>query len=240
MKKVTFYAAVLFSAMTMFSACSSKSDDPTPEKPSQEELDQKRADEMIVTADSTFQAIVDGHWVISKFEPSKDLEDASKTQDGAAALTLIKKAAHVRDFLLEGSFAKENDTYAMHVDVNLDESKLDDAILDYQEEVQGMPKDWGMVFPKEQNLAEIRRIMAAPFAQDDAAIEDVTNDQTGLVVLKIKGRDFKGSNYETMLEGGRKLIADNGDKLYFEGNNLVVEVSNKEYGISRWVFAPAK
>ncbi|BDC98654.1 hypothetical protein [Persicobacter psychrovividus] len=246
MKKVTFYAAVLFSAMTMFSACSSKSDDPTPEKPSQEEVDAQHLAAMKQTADSTYAAIIAGDWKLEKFIPSDDMLKASQTPDGAPALTIINKAKGAIDFGLTLDFHKEVNGQKIVVDTknfdDLSQGEKDKKCEDLQVAIYGFGYDVFKMVTEDNYAVEIFGAYASPFATDEASTDDITDKDTGEVKVAVNPTDFSSFDYENMLMHGKEVVLNNTDKIYFQDGKLVVESTEHtyKYGVSQYIFAPAK
>lgn len=230
MKKMNLYFALLLGAMISFTACS-KDDELTAE-----EKEAKQTKELLETITANFDAITAKKWTLKEFQPSADMLAASETDDGVVALTTITKAAQVPNFNMVLSFASEGDLYKTDVAINVPEADLEAKLIAYQDAIAGFPAGF-LYESKEYYMAGVRRVIAAPFAADEAEIEEIVDEATGDCILKIGQTDFSKLSYEDLVLAQKKLIAGNNDKIYMnEDGTLTVETTSADYGVSKYIY----
>ncbi|WP_142531814.1 hypothetical protein [Saccharicrinis carchari] len=235
MKKMNVFFVLMLGAVVSFSSCSSD-DDLTPEE--QEAKDKK---ELLAEITVNYNMVIAKQWAYKAFEPSADLLAASKTEDGADALTTIAKAEHAKNFNLVLSFGMEGDSAKAKVDVNLSDEEIDVQLKAFQDDLYPDFAEWGFILGKESTLASFRRVIAAPFAADDLKIDDITNEETGLCIFKIGMRDFTELNYDDLVLNQKKLVGGNVDKIYLNADGtLTVEVTDEKYGVSKLILEEVK
>ncbi|MBI9059159.1 MAG: hypothetical protein JEZ01_15465 [Labilibaculum sp.] len=230
MNKFNYLFALLLGALVSFTSCD-KDDDLSPE-----ELEAKQTEELIETITANFDAVTTKKWSFKEFQPSADMLAASTTQDGVVALTTIVKAEQAPSFNMVVSFITEGDFKMTDVAVNVPEADLEAKLIAYQDAIAGFPAGF-LYDTKEYYLSSVRRIVAAPFAADEDAIEDIVNEDTGECILKIKKSDFSTLTYEDVVLAQKKMFAGNGDKIYInEDGSLTVEVTSEDYGVSKYIY----
>lgn len=230
MRKVNVFFALLLGTMIGFTSCS-EDDELTPE-----ELEAKQTEELLETITSNFDAITSKKWTLKEFQPSDDMVAASKTEDGAVALTTITKAEHAKEFNFVLSFVADGALFKPEVDIDLSDEEIDTKLKAFQDAVYPDFAEWGFILGKESTLASFRRVIAAPFAADDLKIDDITNEETGLCIFSIAMNDFSSLSYEDLVLSQKQLIEGNSDKIYMnEDGTLTVETSDETYGISKTI-----
>ncbi|WP_430812882.1 MULTISPECIES: hypothetical protein [unclassified Carboxylicivirga] len=229
MKRSNILVALMMSLFVGFTACS---DDDTLTKEEQEQKDQQ---ELLAKINDNFEAITTKAWAFTAFEPSDDLVAASQTDD-ATALTMVVKGEQATNFNMVLSFTVEGDIIKPSVAMNVAEADMLPKLLAYQTAISGLELDF--LFDTEAAYqAEIRRIIAAPLAADELTREELTNEETGLCIFSISQNDFSALSYEDLVLSQRKLVAGNDDKIYIDADGtLVVEATNKAYGVSKYRF----
>lgn len=234
MKKFNVFFALLLGAMISFTSCS---DD---DELTAEELEAKQTKELLETITTNFDAITTKKWAYKEFQPSADMEAASKTDDGYAALTTIVKAEQAPNFNMVLSFTVEGDLHNADVALNVPEADLETKLITYQDAIAGFPSGF-LYDTKEYYMASVRRIVAAPFAADEAEIEDIVDEDTGECILKIGKSDFSKLSYDDLVLSQKKLIAGNSDKIYLnDDGSLTVEVTDEKYGVSKYIYNEVK
>jgi uncharacterized Zn finger protein (UPF0148 family) len=236
MKKMNKFFALMLGAVICFSACS---DD---DELTQEEKDAKQAKELVEQITETYTTITDKKWSYKEFQPSKAMEDASKTDDGATAKTRINDAKHALNFNMELSFKAEGDKVKPSIAMNVPEDELEAKVLTYLNE------PWGFELFTEVSdselksyLAQFRRVIAAPLAADKLGTDEITNEETGLCVFTIALRDYSEMTYDDVILNQKKFIAGNDDKIYLnEDGTLTVESTHKDYGVSKIILEEVK
>ncbi len=234
MKKMNLFFALMVGALIGFSSCS-KDDDLSPE-----ELEAKQTKELLEKISANYDAITSKKWALKEFQPSASMVAASKTEDGAVALTTIVKGQQASNFNMVLSFAAEGALHKTNVAINVPEADLEATLIAFQDAIAGF--EAGFLYDtKEYYMASVRRIVAAPFAADDSKIEDIVNEETGECILKIGKTDFSKLSYDDLVLEQRKLVAGNNDKIYKnEDGTLTVETTSKEFGVSKYIYQEVK
>jgi hypothetical protein len=231
MRKVNVFLALLMGVMVLFTSCSEDDD------LSSEELEAKQTEELLQTISSNFDAITSKKWTFNEFQPSADMLTASKTEDGVVALTTIVKAEQVSNFDMVLSFEQKGTVHNVNVAINVPEVELEAKLITFQDAIAGFEAGFLYDTP-EYYMASVRRVIAAPFAADEDGIEDIVDETTGESKLTIKKQDFSALTYEDLVLSQKKLIAGNSDKIYTnEDGSLTVEVTDEEYGVSKYVYS---
>ncbi len=244
MKKFNLFFALLLCTIISFSSCSDDDETPAKEEEQQpveeeltpEELEAKQKQELLETITANFDAITSKKWTLKEFQPSDDMLEASKTEDGYAALTTIVKAEQAQNFGLVVSFSEEGNTEKVNVALNVAEDELEAKLIAFQDAIAGF--EAGFLYDtQEYYISSIRRVVAAPFAADDKKIEDIVDENTGECILTISESDFSLLSYEDLVLAQRKLVSGNSDKIYMnEDGSLTVEVTSEDYGVSKYIF----
>lgn len=246
--KKSILFALMVGAVISFTACSSdtekpdtgdveepKDEEPEDELTEEEKQELKRV-ELQETITANFETITNNKWQYEEFEASESMIEASKTEDGADALTTILNSKHSKNFNLTISFNDEK--HNVSADVNLEDEQIDIFLKEYQDELYPDFADWGFILGKDEVLGAFRRIVASPFAADNLKIDEITDEDTGLVIFSIEMRDFTDLSYEDTVLAQNKLIKDNADKMYLneEGTLLTVETTHEKYGVSKVIY----
>ncbi len=234
MKKMNFYFALLIGAIMSFSACSSD------DEMTEEEKEAQQTQELLETITTNFNNITSKKWTLKQFEPSASMLEASKTEDGYVALTIITKAVQALDFNMVLSFTAQGDLFKTNVAINVAEEDLENKLIEYQDAISGFQA--GFLYDTEEYyMASLRQVMAAPFAADNAKIEDIVNETTGECILTIKKADFSNLAYDDVFLSQRKLVAGNNDKIYInQDGTLTVETTSTAFGVSKYIYQEVK
>lgn len=234
MSKINIFFTLLLGAVVSFSSCS-KDDELTPE-----ELEAKEAKELLENITANFNTITSKEWAFQEFQPSADLLAASKTEDGVVAKTTMVKIEQVNNFGLVLSFEAAGDLFKTNVAMNVPEAEMEEKLIAYQDAIAGFPAGF-LYDTKEYYMASVRRIIAAPFAADEAKIEEIVDESTGKCILEIGQRDFSNLSYDDLVLAQKKLIAGNSDKIYInEDGTLTVETTSEDYGVSKFILKEVK
>lgn len=236
MKKFNVFFALLLGAMISFTSCS---DD---DELTAEELEAKQTKELLETITTNFDAITTKKWAYKEFQPSADMEAASKTDDGYAALTRITDAKYAKDFNMVLSFVANGDLYSPGIAMNVPEDELEAIVLNSLNEPYGFEVYTELTDSQLKSyLAQYRRVVASPFAADDLTTDEITSEETGLCIFSIGIRDFSSLSYDDLVLSQKKLIAGNSDKIYMnEDGTLTVETTSTEYGVSKLILTEEK
>lgn len=243
-KKILF--ALMIGAFVGFTSCSKDEEQSGNEQKEdevelteEEKIEIKRL-ELLEEVSNNSDFITSNKWQYEEFQPSDAMVAASETEDGASALTTIQNGKHAKKFNMVISFT--GDKYDANVDINLDDDQVDIYLKEYQDELYPDFADWGFILGKVEVLSAFRRTVASPFAADDLKIDDITDEDTGLVIFNIEKRDLKDLSYEDLVLSQNKLIVGNEDKLFLneEEGELVVETSSTDYGVSKVVYSLVK
>ncbi|ANQ52874.1 hypothetical protein MY04_05720 (plasmid) [Flammeovirga sp. MY04] len=222
------FITVLFLALTVFSC--KKDETVAPKELTKKERQEITRKELAVVSNSTFETIVTSKWELVEFVPSSQMKKAAASQD-LYAVTTIKKGKQALDFGMTLSFEKLDKKYSLKVKFKDSGDPLEKKIGDYQEATTGVPGSWGLIPSAEFYMAEIRAIMAAPFAADDLSAEDIQNSDTGEINVEVIQNDVSKLNYENMLLNYSKIIKENKDRIYLNDNQqLIVEATDNTYG----------
>lgn len=124
MKKMNFYFALLIGAIMSFSACSSD------DEMTEEEKEAQQTQELLETITTNFNNITSKKWTLKQFEPSASMLEASKTEDGYVALTIITKAVQALDFNMVLSFTAQGDLFKTNVAINVAEEDLENKLIE--------------------------------------------------------------------------------------------------------------
>jgi len=234
MKRANLFLLLLLGVTLGFSGCS-KDDELSPE-----EKEAKEKEALLTKIDENFDAIISKSWSFKEFQPSDDMTAASKTDDGAVALTTIVKGEQAKNFKMAVSFEKEGEIYNVNVALGVSTERIPQLLLDYQTAILGFSLDF--LFETENTyLAEIKRIVAAPLGNDEATKDEISNDETGNIILTIAQNDLSEKEYEDIVLDQKKLITGNNDKIYInEDGYLVVETTSTDYGVSKYIFEAAQ
>ena len=232
MKRMNVLFALMLGVLVSFTACDSD-DDLTPE-----EQEAKQKEELIETIEGNFNSIVSKKWIMKEFQPSAQMEAASKTQDGYDALSTITFANGAKSLNMNLTISADGDDFKPTVDFELEGDALKEKVL----EILNAPYvEMGFImYPdlteKELNsyLAQYRRVIASPFAADDLKTDQITNEETGRCIFSITMTDYSSLAYDDVVLGQKKLIAGNTDKIYLnEDGTLTVESTDEKYGVSK-------
>ena len=234
MSKIKFMTALMMSAMLAFTACSE--DEPIPLTPEEQEEVNRVA--LLKTVDSTFQVIVTSEWAYKEFQPSAAMTAAAGNHDATAA-TLIVKGEQAKNFNMVVSFEEVGDSIKPSVTMNFAEANKKQLFLEYESAISGFDfvlED--LMFGYEANTADLSRTAAGAFAPDDLLLgADIANDNTGLLVFKLKQNDLSKLKYDDLILAQRKLIAGVDDKIYFNAaGELVAETTHEKYGLSKYIY----
>ncbi len=242
MKKMNWLLALMLGLLVSFTACSSDDDDDdvkpgeeevTPPTEEEEEVDPQ--EQLLADITANFEAITSKTWSYKEFQPSDDMVASSETEDGYVALTAIENGNYAKNFNFVLTFvAQEDGLYKPTLAINMSDEEVDAGLQAYQDDL--FPDFAGMEFflGKESTLATFRRVIAAPLAADDLAIDDITSEETGLCIFTIAPRDFSDLSYDDMVLAQRQLIAGNDDKIYINlDGTLTIETTSTEFGVSK-------
>ena len=240
MKKFNVFFTLLLVAMISFTACTDEETLSIERLESMlDELDQQKADQLVEQATANYNAITEKKWTLKEYQPSFMLRAAALDPDNTDANTRMAKIKHVKNYNMELYFeTAEDNSLKVRVDVGLTDEEVDVKLKEFQDDIYPDFKDWGFILGKESTLAGFRRVIAAPLAADNLGIDDITNEETGLCIFSITKRDMSELSYDDVVLTKNKLIANNDDKLYLNGDGtLTIETTSKEYGVSKLIMS---
>lgn len=248
MKKTNIFFALILGVIVSLSACSDDDDPVTPEEPvvpeevplTPEELEAIKVKELIEETTANYNSFTAKKWQLKEFVGSDDLIAASKTDGGAVAKTIVLDASQAPNFNMVLNFedTDETSTKKVVVDINLSEEEINTKLLAYQGAVfpDFAAYDFLLIGTTNQLLAQMKRVIASPFAADELKTDDITDDETGLCKFDITFADFSNLTSEEIVLGQKKMIKGNSDKIYMnEDGTLTVETTHADYGVSKLI-----
>lgn len=229
------FAAVMLS---IFAACDSSTDNSSGD----DLTDEEAAALLLTQIDANFQAVVTNTWNYAGFEPSADMESASKTEDGYDALSAILVGnGALLYFSPVLSFTIDGDVITPIVELFYDEDELVSLLIEYEDYTNnGMFSDDGglteSIFGKESNFAQVRGTVAAGLAADALSTDDIVDDSTGELLFTFEQNDLSSKSYDDIVLSQRLLVKGNSNKIYIESStgDLIIESTTVKYGVSQY------
>lgn len=227
--------AFAVTAMAMFASCEKA----TTGNEQEDNKEPETSEEYLAAIDEAFESIISTEWAFESFEPSSDMDNAAGTDDGYAAYQTILTYEAIAIFSPVLSFSIDGTTVTPSVELTYEESELNTLLFQYEDLIYGIG-EWGgtdPIFGQISDFAEIRRYTASGFASDDLSADDIADSyDTGELIFTFEQNDLSEMELDDIILNQRVLVAGNNDKIYIEDGKLVVEITDKTYGVSKCIY----